>query len=327
MRLVLADPDGHGLSTLIIALYREPGSFYPYSNFSTTSKIDRSDRYYIYWRLTEPPAEPENIELTVLDVPLDRTFLRLLSKYRKVLWIDHHSDKNYSGSNIIHVVARSSYEMSLKVMNLFKTRSSFTLEWALAGAVLDFDSTITEKVSDDLEYLYCHDLDIVIKYGTALLEEKLKIDRRDVEKHGIYGSLALKIVEKELTPSEVASYREMISRSLGRKYRIINRDVVVSLEPSCCHAWWKEAWYLSYLTKRPIALVWGTYMGYIRLIVSIYWRYRDELYSKVRLAIKQLFNNRIIREKRGGWEIELDKINIDVLEKAGERISSLIRHS
>ena len=288
---VVHDTDIHGLSCGINAYYtlrRQGIAVSVFSHFSTNPQ--------------EPSTTPTGLaqyveslgttDLIILDIPIDirnpKRYIDALVSHAqfkgRVLWLDHHGHSQWidilNKQGVTAIVYGSSYDLALAVPRMYAIADSFVEKWALIGSVADFDTSIADKVSPELEEMVCDILDQAWKQRRDQLLSALGLTPRP--ELGNVGQFTVQIVEKGIEPEKVIEVaRTLVSPLRLPQYNTIG-DVVYTTELPAMGLAWKTAWKLCLVTGSKVAVVptFNPRTQQYAVIIARYWRV-DETISKV----------------------------------------------
>jgi len=312
---VIHDTDLHGGSCGINAYYalRNAGiDADVYSHFSTNPN--------------EPSTTPVglaqfienlgNIDLIILDIPIDvrnpKRYVDALvshAKYKgRVVWLDHHGHSQWvdelNRNGVFAAVFGTSYDLALAVPRMFAKTDSFTEKWALIGAVGDFDESIANRVSTDLEIDVAEYLDQAWKFHREQLAQRLGIPLRLYK--GNVGFLTAGIAELQIEPEQVIEVaKQLVSPLVLPRYEIVG-DVVYTTELPAQGLAWKTAWKLCAVTGAKVAIV-PTYnprTNQYAIIIAKNWRH-PEVTDVIEQYIQRRFSGRQIVGHPGARSISM----------------------
>lgn len=319
--IIIHDTDLHGVSCGINALY-------------TLKDVYNNVTVYSHFSLNanEPSTTPQGLvsvietlgfaHLIILDIPIDirnpkRYIDSLISHNQfkgRVLWLDHHGHSQWvselNKAGVTAIVYGTSYDLSLSVPRMYGKVDSFTEKWALVGALADFDVSIADKVSKDLEESVCEYLDQVYKFRRDVLLNHLKLKYTNVAidiTKGNVGFLSYAIAINQIEVNDVLE----VARELGTplsisNYNIIGNVVYTTALPQM-GLQWKTAWKLCMLTGCKVAIVpaYNPRTKQFALIIAKYWRSEPEIAQIIEEFIQREFAGRQIVGHVGARSISL----------------------
>jgi len=307
--LVIHDTDLHGFSCGVNALYvlKDFANVNVYSDFPKTTPMS----------LAEVIESLGICDLIIMDIPIDirnpkRYIDSLMShaQYKgKVFWLDHHGHSQWvselNKQGVTAIVYGTSYDLSLSVPRMYGKVDSFVEKWALIGALADFDTSIADKVSRDLEELVCEYLDQALKFQRESLARHLNISI-DTSK-GNVGYLSYGIATKMIEPDLVLDYARVVTNPLQiPNYNTIGSVVYTTQLPQV-GLQWKTAWKLCLLTSTKVAIVpaFNPRLNQYAIIIAKYWRAEPEIAQIIEEFVQKEFSGRQIVGHIGARSISL----------------------
>jgi len=318
--IVISDTDLHGFSCGVNALkaLRDSGIDADiFSHFSTNPN--------------EPASTPAGLallvqnlgtaDLYILDIPVDirnpKAYIDALvshARYKgRVIWMDHHGHSQWvdelNRNGVFAVVYSTSYDLSLSVPRMFAKTDPWYERWALVGAVADFDESVKDRISTDLEVAVAEYLDQVYKNQLIDLARALGLERyaEYAKTNGQPGWFARAIVENQIEPERVLE----AARSIGRpllvpRYSIIG-DVVYTTELPPQGLAWKTAWKLCVLTGAKVAVLpsYNPRTNQYAIIVARNWRTDGSVINAIEEFVNKRFSGRQIVGHPGARSISL----------------------
>ena len=329
--VVIHDTDLHGLSCGVNALY-SLGSATPFSHFDP-----RSDMRTTPDNLANVIQKFGNVDLYILDIPIDvrnpKAYIDALISHTfkgRVIWMDHHGHSQWvdvlNRSGVIAVVYGSSYDLSMALPRMYNRVDKFTEEWALLGALADFDSSIATKVSREFEEIVCDIVDSVYKQQRSQLMQILGI--REEVQFGNIGSLAKGIVEKGVEVSQFIEACKQIGKPIQvPQYNVLNNVVYTTQLPQVGLSW-KTAWKLCCITGSKVAIVpaYNPARNEYSIIIATYWRESDEVRQIVEDFIRSKFSARTTVGHFGAKSIVLfSQSEIETIPQIAKELDELIQ--
>ena len=311
--LIVHDTDIHGLSCGINAIYAMRKQDLPatvYSHFdpkgvSTTPTT-----------LAQVIENLGNTDLIILDIPID---IRNPKKYvdalvghaqfkGKVLWLDHHGHSQWvdvlNKSGVTAVIYGSSYDLSLAVPRMYDVVDSFVEKWALVGAVADFDTSVADRVSPELEADVADILDQAYKTRREDMARRLEILWRS--EYGNIGMISAGIAANNIEPERVIeTAKDLVDPlALPTRYETTGTVVYTTQMPQTGLAW-KIAWKLCLTTNSKVAILpTQTPNGYATIFAT-YWRAEDRIRNIVDEWVSRKFAGRQIVGHPGAKSVAL----------------------
>ena len=334
--IVIHDTDLHGLSCGVNALYSLSNvslSVLPFSHFDP-----RSDMRTTPDNLANVVEKFGNVDLYILDIPVDirnpKRYIDVLishAQYKgRVIWMDHHGHSQWvdilNRNGVIAIVYGTSYDLSMALPRMYNKVDKFTEEWALLGALADFDTSIANKVSREFEEIVCDIVDSVYKQQRSQLMQILGI-REDVQ-FGNIGSLAKGIVEKGVEVHQFIEVCKQIGKPIQLpRYTVLNNVVYTTELPQTGFAW-KTAWKLCCVTSSRVAIVpaFNPVRNEYLIIIATYWRESDEIRQIVDVFVKNKFGTRTIVGHLGARSVVLfSQSEIELIPQIAKELDELIQ--
>jgi len=296
MSVVLYHPDVHGgLSGLIALKAFEARGIRVVHHFGGSGDEPPS---------TEPGVLPETLRMFVdrfspssifiLDVPVDAenpgrllAALEYASGVARVEYVVHDEvpeEIRFAVDPFRHGrlrVNRSAYRVSLHVPLLLDVPVGGDLDcFALIGAVIEGDDTVSGRVSKELEYEVNMHLASAWRTGFASIEEVKKLAPR-------YGGAGA-IVEHLLRRNAGCEELLQLAREYGGELKPVDHEVrggVAKEAPPQGFAL-TTAWLLTWVTGAPVAVLKSVSRGRIEVVVYVYWRNKFWLGEPVDEALR-----------------------------------------
>ena len=243
-------------------------------------------------------------DLVVLDIPVDirnpKRYVDALighAQYKgRVFWADHHGHSQWvdvlNRSGVTAIIFGSSFDLAMAIPRMYATTDSFTEKWALVGAIADFDASIADKVSPELEMDIADILDQAFKARRDQLMQVLGIAPRP--EYGNIGAFSAGVVERGIEPEQVIEVAKTLVQPLTLpQYETVGPVVYTTTLPAQGLAW-KTAWKLCLATNSKVAVVpTQTSSGYA-VIFAAYWRAEDVIRNVVDRWLERKFGGRQI---------------------------------
>ena len=330
--LIIHDTDLHGFTAGVIAHYLIEGSK-PFSHFEPKHPL-----HLMPETLPKLLLNFKADEVYIIDIPINirnpNEFIQALINFNKnigkVHFIDHHKVnvdiKPLIENGIDIKITNSAYECSLEVALRFAKIDSFIEEWALIGALADFDTSIINQIDKDLEEIVCDVVDNAFKTKRNTIIERLggKVD----EKYGNVGSLTKLIVEKCITIDKFIDItRELVIPLPLPRYKLIG-DVVYTTEMPKVGLAFKTAWKLCLVTNSKVAIVpsFNPALNKYSIVISTYWREPDNVKRKVEEFIQTKFKNRTIVGHFGAKAIDvINLIEFENIPRIAKELNEFLK--
>jgi len=299
-RIVIHDTDLHGLTCGIAALYAMPDAS-AYSHFDPQSPMRTTPD-----NLANVVMSLGAADLWILDIPIDirnpKAVIDALVSHQqykgRVYFLDHHGHSQWTAElarqGVGVAIFGSSYDLTLAVPRIFNRSDRFVEDWALLGAVADFDTSIASRVSRDFEETVCDIIDSVYKLMRPQLLSRLGITENP--SLGNIGSLSWGIVQRRI---DIYQFIE-VCRELGKplevpQYSTVGNVVFTTQVPPPGLSW-KVAWKLCLITGAKVALVpaFVPMRNQYTVIVATYWREGDAVRQAVENFVTSTFIGRQI---------------------------------
>jgi len=345
--LIIYDTDVHGGLSGLIAV-------------KTLQKVELEIAHHFSNFAQQPPASSPSLlpdtlpalvqqhmptDIILLDIPIDsrnpQKFVAALAHYiqltaflspiylgLRVLYIDHHEVTPYHAELVkrgVNVVTLpTSYQMSMYLPTVLNAVDGEIEKFALIAAAADFDETIADRISLQLEE-EAEMLDTAWKGKLRELEDVKKL----VAKYGNVGAVVQHIIEKNIGPDDLLRMARELGTSVPDvKYEVVG-NVALAAEPAPQGLGWKIAAKLCRITQTPVAVVIApTPQQKFAVLAASYWRVKSRYASLVDQAVREVAQNRVIIGHPGARSIEatdLDdarKLANEVARKLNELIST-----
>ncbi len=328
---IIHDTDLHGLSCGVNAYYALRRQGLPanvYSHFDPRG-------------VSTAPATlaqvVENLGLTdliVLDIPIDvrnpKQYVDALvshAQYKgRVLWLDHHGHSGWvdalNKSGVIAVVFGTSFDLSMAIPRMYGTTDGFVEKWALIGAISDFDASVADKVSPELELDVADTLDQAYKTRRDQLMQVLGIAPRS--EHGNIGALSVGIVERGIEPERVIEAAKALVQPLPLPRYETTGPVVYTTQLPAPGLAWKTAWKLCLVTNSKVAVVpTQTTNGYA-IIFATYWRAEDAIRNVVDTWVQRRFAGKQIVGHPGARSVLVSQGELENIPALARELSEEI---
>jgi len=326
-KMVIHDTDGHGISCGICAYYsmtKAGESVSVYSHFSTSS--------------SEPATTPTGLatvleqlgqcDLVILDIPVDERnparYVQAVASHAqfkgKVLWADHHGHSKWVQQlntipNVTAIVVGTSYDLALLIPRMYGAEDSFVEKWALLGALLDFDKSVADKVSREVEDVVCDVVDQALKFARKQLCDLVAPGEYDrlAPLHGNVGAMTKIFVERGVEADQLIELAKQVAKPIQVPPYETYGDVVVALQEPQPGTAWKVANKLCILTGAKVAIVpsRSPRTGETVLIIARYWRTSDEVAQIVDQYVYTKFAGRQILGHPGARSVNLMQTPIE----------------
>jgi len=225
--------------------------------------------------------------LAVLDLAPRGGALRLLCRLaagKPVVVADHHEWAPGAAERLRERGARvlltgSAYEVALFLPRLLGAADGFAEEWALVGAVADFDRSVAPRVPPDLEVAVCERLDRAFK------ERRGELLPPGPAEFGNVGSHAYAVAAAGVRPAALIERAKGLAPPLEVPHRPVGGRVALALAVLDASTVWKAAWKLSVATGLPVAVAPARHGRERGVAVAVYWRAPAEVLAAVEGAL------------------------------------------
>jgi len=287
-------------------------------------------------------------DVVMLDIPIDsrnpRKFVDALSRYTyttnnpitnspmyigtRILYIDHHDITPYHAELFIRsinvVMLPTSYQMSMYIPSILNITDADIEKFALIAATADYDETIADRVSTELE----EDIELLDTAWKGKLREIDEVKNLS-PKYGNVGAVVQYLLEKNVGPEDLLKLaREYGSPVPSIKYDIIG-NIVIATDLTPQGLGWKIASKLCRITQTPIAVViTPTPQQKYAVIVAAYWRQKSKYVNVIEEVVKNVTENRVVIGHPGARSIEATGLEdaktlaTEVARKLNELIAS-----
>ena len=339
--LVISDTDLHGFSCGVNALkaLRDSGVDADiYSHFSTNP--------------SEPASTPSGLallvqslgeyDLYILDIPVDarnpRAYIDALVSHARhkgrVIWMDHHGHSPWvveelKKNGVLVAVYQTAYDIALAVPRMYRKSDSWYERWALLGAAADFDESVKERVSAELEVAVAEYLDPVYKSRLVELARALGLEAyaEHIKVNGQPGWFARAVAEKGIEPEQVIEAARQIGKPLLVPRYSIAGDVVYTTELPPVGLAWKTAWKLCALTGAKVAVLpaYNPRANQYSVIIARYWRADDSVTSAIEEYVGRKFGGRQVIGHPGARSVPLvSQAEIDDIPAIARELSDML---
>jgi len=295
---IISDTDLHGAMSLLIAIktFRKIGQIPQwYSHFEPTMKeMPVTNPRYLADALPKIVMPREDLELYILDIPIPVEapvkFIETLRQYTigKVYFIDHHGHSEHLPrlvkSGVVVYLTESSYGMSLYLPRLYNVVDDELEKWALIGAIADYDESIADKVSKDLEELVTDYLDPFFKYGIRQIEET----QRYVNMYGNVGSIVDWIITKGYGPEDLLNLAREEQPPLPTVPHEIRGDVLIMTGKAQMGLVWKCLGKLLRESECPVGVTIQENPRGVFVVVATNWRVKSRYAPIVERVIEEV---------------------------------------
>lgn len=281
-------------------------------------------------------AAPGKSNLMILDIPVNimapLDFINTLTNYRvldkRVLFIDHHQAgeeyvRELFRRGVETIITGNSYDMSLVVPRIFSITSSTFREleeWALIGALSDFDTTIADKITSEMETL-------VLEYLDSWWKNNWE---RDIELDptlGSVGSIIQFIINRNFSAKEFLEWVSERGNEINVPENKVIGEVTYITGQSSPGLAWKTCWKANMLNGTKIAVSFAETPRGLAIIVAAYWR-NPEIFNIIDKVISDVSAGRSVVGHSGARSIlvsnrdEGERLVREIITRLNESIST-----
>jgi len=333
---VVSDTDIHGGISLLVAV-------------KAFQCVGVNVNYYSHFELVRPPNLPRqpvttpqwlaeslprivvpspNLELYVLDIPVDiqkpLQFIETVKQYTigKVTFIDHHGHNQYTymmyreGINV--VITGTSFDMTMYIPRLLNVADKELEQWAIIAATADFDSSVIEKISGNIEEAVLEYLDQAWKFEL----EKLPEISQNIPRYGKVGAIVNWIIRRNMGPQEFLEYARNITKPIEVPEYNVRGHVAYTITPPKPGLAWKVAWKICLLSGAKVGVVYAESPRGPAVIVAKYWKSPPEIAETVDKVVSEVSGGRSVVGHPGARSI-LARSREDALSLINEIVNRL----
>lgn len=317
--LLLTDSDVDGLSGHVVGLYTLRSLHTPhihYAHFATSSQPQQpgtsATQMDLLQVLNYLVADPSSVH--IIDVPPPRevarrvTYIDMIRRLRAIgVDVEIYDVTDHAAPDDWRQIASAGAALRLvpdgysAKLQYAHSRGVFDSElekWALLGSIADFDESVAEKTSRELERTVAEIVDPVYKF---VMQQHTDI-KPLIPRYGSAGAVAEYVVARNMSMDEFIRFAESLSSQLPpnqrvvmpREYHATTFGVIVDSQRNQIPPGlqWKTAWKTAFETNSYYSVVYNVppppgRQG-VGVIVASYWRQKRLVAQAIDNAVNEI---------------------------------------